>query len=58
MDSFIPDIRIDADPPSSPRRGGCLVSAITLTGLAVVGTLLLVPAVQSARNAARASQTI
>ncbi len=42
--------------PTDPRRSGCLISAAVATGVIGVGLLLLIPAVNAAREAARRSQ--
>ncbi len=54
MSAFVPELR--DEPPVHPRRKGCVISAISAAGVVVIATLILLPAVNSARNAARASQ--
>ena len=54
MSDFIPELR--SEPPAHPRRKGCVISAISAAGVVMVATLILIPAVQSARDAARRSQ--
>ena len=53
MSEFIPELR---EPPAQPRRKGCVISAITAVGVVGLGILILLPAVNAARNAARSSQ--
>jgi type II secretory pathway pseudopilin PulG len=46
-----------SDPPAAaPRRKGCLIEALVVAGLVGLGTMLLVPAMNSARTAARRAQ--
>ena len=51
MSAFIPELR--QEPPAHPRRKGCVISAISAAGVVVVAILILLPAVNAARNAAR-----
>ena len=53
MSAFIPELR--DEPLAHPRRKGCVISAMSAAGVVVIATLILIPAVNSARNAARSS---
>lgn len=46
------------EPPASYRRGGALLNAVFAVGIVGAGLLMLLPAVNSARQAARASQLV
>ena len=54
MSAFIPELR--EEPPAHPRRKRCVISAISAAGVVVLGVLILLPAVNAARDAARRSQ--
>ena len=43
-------------PESFRSRKGCLVESVVVFGIVGIGTMLVIPAVNSARNAARQSQ--
>jgi len=47
---------IPDEPSADPRRSYSLIGAVVVAGILGVGALLLVPAVNAAREAARASQ--
>lgn len=53
MSEFILELR---EPPAQPRRKGCVISTITAIGVLGIGTLILLPAINSSRNAAMMSQ--
>jgi hypothetical protein len=55
MSAFIPEIRYE-EPPANPRRKGCIISAVTSAGVVVIATLILLPAINASRTAARRSQ--
>ena len=44
MSAFIPELR--AEPPAHPHRKGCVISAISATGVVVVATLILAVAIK------------
>ncbi len=52
-----PDNFVVSDHPAvAPHRKGCLIEMVVASGIVGIATLLLIPAVNSSRNAARRAQ--